>query len=229
VLIWTHRGNPGPENTLEAFAQAWADGIRFFETDIHCTKDGVLVLAHDPDISRLTGQSQKICDLTYDELAKFKIEGRWSWATLDQLVDHYPDATISIDIKSDDALNPFIKWGKNRNLNNFVIGSFSSKRTKAFRKAHPSARTALTTLEILAINSGLAFMLKRIPSAAVAMVPVSFKGLPILTKRFIRFCAQRRIQINVWTINDPIEAKRLNDLKVQGVITDDYPLFSSNA
>jgi len=47
MIIWTHRGNPGPENTLDAFKQAWKDGMCHFETDIHATSDGVLVLAHD--------------------------------------------------------------------------------------------------------------------------------------------------------------------------------------
>jgi glycerophosphoryl diester phosphodiesterase len=225
MLIWTHRGNPGPENTLEAFTQAWTDGISFFETDIHCTKDGVLVLSHDPDISRLTRQAQLISDLTFEELNQFKIEKRWSWATLDQLVEHFPEATISIDIKSDDALNPFIEWAKGRNLHNLVVGSFSRKRTAAFRKAYPEARTALTSREILAINAGSTWMLKGLPSAVVAMVPVRFKGVPILTQRFIRFCKKMGIQINVWTINDPAEADRLAALDVDGIITDNYLIF----
>ena len=225
MFIWTHRGYPGPENTLEAFTQAWAEGIRFFETDIHCTKDGVLVLSHDSDISRLTQHSQNISDLTFEELAEFKIESRWSWATLDQLVAQFPDVTISVDIKSDNALEPFIEWAKGRDLSNLVVGSFSSKRTAAFRRAHPDARTALTSIEIMAINSGLTWMLRSIPSSAVAMVPVKFNGVPILTGRFIRFCTRRNIQINVWTINDPIEAKRLANLNVHGIVTDNHLLF----
>jgi glycerophosphoryl diester phosphodiesterase len=222
VLIWTHRGNPGPENTLEAFAQAWADGIQFFETDIHCTKDGVLVLAHDPDIFRLAHHSGLIKDLTFDELAKHKIDKRWGWTKLDDLIDQFPDATISIDIKSDDALLPFIEWAKNRDLSNVVVGSFSSKRTVAFRRAYPNARTALTSVEILAINLGICWMLERYPGSKVAMIPTRFKGLPILTSRFRRYCHRNNIQINIWTVNNTEEASRLMELGIDGIVTDNY-------
>jgi len=222
MLIWTHRGNPGPENTLEAFAQAWADGIRYFETDIHCTKDRVLVLAHDPDISRLSRQSFFIKDLTFQQLEKYKIDKRWSWAKLDTLVEQFPDATISIDIKSNEALDPFIEWAKNRDLSNYVVGSFSSKRTIAFRRAYPNARTALTAVEILAINLGLCWMLERFPGSKVAMIPTRFKGLPILTNRFRRYCRKNNIQINIWTVNNTEEASRLMGLGIDGIVTDNY-------
>jgi glycerophosphoryl diester phosphodiesterase len=225
MKIWTHRGNPSPENTLEAFSKAWDDGIRFFETDIHCTKDGVLVLAHDPDIARLTAKQSTISELTYEELIQFKIHGRWSWATLDQIYEEFPEATISIDIKSDHALDPFIAWAEGKDLSNLVVGSFSSRRTIAFRQAHPGSRTALTSTEIMAINLGLRWILRSTPESVVAMVPIQFKGIPVLTKRFRNFCASREIEINVWTVNNPSDVEKLKSLGVVGVVTDNYSAF----
>lgn len=222
MLIWTHRGNPGPENTIEAFSQAWLDGIRFFETDVHSTKDGILVLAHDSDISRLSGKSLRIKDITFQELEKYKIAGRWSWARLETLVERFPEATISVDIKSDDALEPFIQWASTRDLQNLVVGSFSAKRTLAIRKAFPSARTALTTVEILAINLGVMWLLEKFSGPKIAMIPVNYKGIPIFTRRFRRYCRSKNIQINIWTINDPLEAKCLIELGASGIITDNY-------
>lgn len=45
-----HRGARGlaPENTLEAFARALEIGVMTLETDLAVTKEGVLVLSHDP-------------------------------------------------------------------------------------------------------------------------------------------------------------------------------------
>jgi len=45
-----HRGARGlaPENTLAAFAHALAIGVTTLETDLAVTRDGVVVLAHDP-------------------------------------------------------------------------------------------------------------------------------------------------------------------------------------
>ena len=225
MQIWTHRGNPGVENTLEAFAQAWSDGIRNFETDIHCTKDGFLVLAHDPDIYRLTQQAFKISDLNFEQLQNFKINHSSPWATLDDLYLKFPEAFISIDIKSDDALEPLIAWARGKDLSKLIIGSFSTERTLAFRKAFPGARTALTTREIILINLGLSFLLKNLPSSLYAMVPIKFRGIKIFTERFQRFCKSRGIQIHIWTINDPGLAKDLKSSGASGIVTDDYLAF----
>jgi|688.fasta_scaffold206791_3 glycerophosphoryl diester phosphodiesterase len=225
MQIWTHRGNPGVENTLEAFSQAWSNGITHFETDIHCTKDNVLVLAHDPDISRLTGQSYRINELDLEQLQNFKIKQTSPWATLEDLYQNFPEAFISIDIKSDDALQPLIAWAQDKDLSNLVVGSFSTHRTLAFRKAFPLARTALTTREIMLINLGLSFLLRNLPSSLFAMVPVKFRGIKIYTSRFRKFCASRGIEIHIWTINNPAVAKNLKSLGASGIVTDDYLAF----
>lgn len=57
MIIWSHRGNPGPENSLAAFDAVHKLGIRNFETDIQVTKDGVIVLSHDPHTGRLAEQN----------------------------------------------------------------------------------------------------------------------------------------------------------------------------
>ena len=45
-----HRGARGlaPENTLAGFAKALEIGVTTLETDLAVTKDGVIVLSHDP-------------------------------------------------------------------------------------------------------------------------------------------------------------------------------------
>jgi len=223
LIIWSHRGNPGPENTLKAFESAWEDGITHFETDIHATLDGHLVLAHDPSILRLTQVDQQISTLTLEQLQEFLIDGQHPWCTLEELVIRFPDAHISIDIKSDDTLDPFIAWMHGRHAENFVVGSFSSKRVQSFRQAHPSVRTALTPLETLALVFGVDRFIKWEESKKLyAMVPMKFKGIPICTPGFIRRCRSRDISIFIWTINDLETARKLIDLGVHGVVTDTY-------
>ena len=223
MIIWSHRGHPGPENTLQAFIAAWEDGITHFETDIHATLDGYLVLAHDPSILRLTQVDQQISTLTLEQLQEFLIDGQHPWCTLEELVIRFPDAHISIDIKSDDTLDPFIAWMHGRHAENFVVGSFSSKRVQSFRQAHPSVRTALTPLETLALVFGVDRFIKWEESKKLyAMVPMKFKGIPICTPGFIRRCRSRDISIFIWTINDLETARKLIDLGVHGVVTDTY-------
>ena len=226
MIIWSHRGHPGPENTLQAFTSAWEDGITHFETDIHVTLDGHLVLAHDPSILRLTQVDQQISSLTLEQLQDFPIDGQHPWCTLEGLVNRFPDAQISIDIKSDDSLDPFIQWMNGRHAENFVVGSFSSKRVLSFRQAHPSVRTALTPLETLALVFGLDRLVKWDKSKKhYAMVPLSFRGVPICTSGFIKRCRSRDISIFVWTINDVSAARKVVEKGAHGIVTDTYPLM----
>jgi glycerophosphoryl diester phosphodiesterase len=224
LIIWSHRGYPGPENTLKAFEAAWEDGITHFETDIHATLDGYLVLAHDPSILRLTQVDQQISTLTLKQLQEFPIDGQHPWCTLEELVFRFPDAQISIDIKSDDTLHPFIQWMNGRQAENFVVGSFSTKRVQSFRQAHPSVRTALTPLETLALVFGLDRLIRWDETTQhYAMVPPSFRGIPICTSSFIKRCRSRGISIFVWTINDLETARALVEKGAHGVVTDKYP------
>jgi glycerophosphoryl diester phosphodiesterase len=56
VLVLAHRGACAlrPEHTLEAYALAIADGADFVEPDLVCTRDGVLVARHEPEIGGTT-------------------------------------------------------------------------------------------------------------------------------------------------------------------------------
>jgi glycerophosphoryl diester phosphodiesterase len=85
MQIWSHRGNPGPENSLAAFDAAHKIGVRNFETDIQVTKDGVIVLAHDPHTGRVAQQKLIISQIDFAQLneATNKIAAHEPWGTLD--------------------------------------------------------------------------------------------------------------------------------------------------
>jgi glycerophosphoryl diester phosphodiesterase len=227
MTIWTHRGNPGAENALSGFQLAWENGINHFETDLQLTKDGILVLSHDPDLVRVNGSANQIRDLTLNQLQLYPIAGTDPWCTFEELINHFPLGNISIDLKSDEAVYPFIEMAKSYNYENWVVGSFASDRVKAVRNALPNIKTALTSMEVLSI------MLGRTPQGLTkgmhfAMVPPKQYGLPIVTKRFVKKCKSLNIKVFVWTINDEIEYQKMHELEIDGVITDHHAIFLGN-
>ncbi|MDR6430811.1 glycerophosphodiester phosphodiesterase [Brucella pseudogrignonensis] len=74
-----HRGlhdlnNTRWENTLAAFDAAAKAGFAI-ECDVHLTKDGGVIVFHDDDLERLTGQKGRVSDLTLEEATALKIGG----------------------------------------------------------------------------------------------------------------------------------------------------------
>ena len=74
-IVVAHRGVPTlhQENTLAGFRRAVSLGIPAAELDVQLTKDRRAVVLHDDDLRRLTGESRKIYDLTWDQASRLRI------------------------------------------------------------------------------------------------------------------------------------------------------------
>lgn len=73
IKLVAHRGAHSKrfnviENTMESFERAKDLGCWGLELDVHATKDGVIVVNHDPTLHRLWNQSVAIADLNFEQL-----------------------------------------------------------------------------------------------------------------------------------------------------------------
>lgn len=77
--VFAHRGfsSQYPENTMEAFQQAIRVGADGIENDLQMTKDGVVVVIHDENLKRLTGNEVYVKDLSYSELKAMDVGGKF--------------------------------------------------------------------------------------------------------------------------------------------------------
>src|SRR5688500_11410518 len=77
ALLPAHRGESylAPENTMAAYELAWKNGEKIIETDIHLTKDGQVVICHDLDTFRTSGNKSKLIikDSTLAEIQKVDV------------------------------------------------------------------------------------------------------------------------------------------------------------
>ncbi len=85
VAIYAHRAGAGlaPENTLPAVKQALRLGVNVIDVDVAMTKDGIVVITHDPILNPvLTRDDQgqwiceediRICNLTFEQLQQFDV------------------------------------------------------------------------------------------------------------------------------------------------------------
>ena len=70
ITVTAHRGvhRRAPENTAASIRDAIAAGADYAEIDVQLSKDGVLVVTHDSDFSRMAGVAKRVWDLTYAEI-----------------------------------------------------------------------------------------------------------------------------------------------------------------
>ena len=101
-----HRGAKRelPENTLGAFRRAFERGADAIELDVHATRDGVVVIHHDPDLGRSFGPlaGRAIAALEWSALGAVEIAEELAVPTLAQLLAIIPSgATAYVELKGD--------------------------------------------------------------------------------------------------------------------------------
>ena len=101
-LVIAHRGASGyaTENTLTAVKLAIQQKANAIEVDIWRTLDDSLVVFHDRDTKRLTGDSIVIPEVTYDQLRALALPGGEYIPTLREVLNELPrNRKIFIEIK----------------------------------------------------------------------------------------------------------------------------------
>ncbi len=221
---FAHRGGglEAAENTLAAFAHAVRLGYRYIETDVHATRDGVLLVFHDDRLERLTGLPGCPGDHRWAELKAAKVQGGEGIPLFDALLESFPDTRFNIDPKTDAAAEALATaLERHQAFDRVCVGSFSGARLARLRKRFgPRLCTSAGPLGVA--RAWLAG--KGLPSGPLApdcfQVPVRQYGVEIVTPGFLRAAHARGKQVHVWTIDDAAEMGRLLDLGVDGIMTD---------
>lgn len=230
VRAIAHRGGGGTlENTLAAFDAAVGLGYRHLETDLHVTRDGVLVVAHDPTLARVARDPRAIADLTAAELAEVRVGGEEPVPSFEELVDAFPDARLTVDLKVDAAVAPMLRLLERRPelLDRMCLGSFSTARVVAMRRRFGARlMTAATPREIvrllIAVRTGR--RPPRLDAGCVAVperYPEARRGLPVADARLLEVATEAGIAVHVWTVNDRERMAALVAAGVSGIVTDE--------
>ncbi|EYB68830.1 glycerophosphoryl diester phosphodiesterase [Deinococcus phoenicis] len=242
TLNIAHQGGEGlwPSNTLLAYRNAAALGVDILDTDMHATRDGVLVLSHDETLDRLTDTRGRIADMTLAQVlaadagyglsldggATFPFRGQGvRVAQLSEVLAAFPNMPLTIEIKqaAPSLAAPFCKALRDAGATGRVIvASFSDTAMNEFRAACPEVMTSMTEKElrplVLLSKVGLS-RLAPLPGRA-AQVPVRSGNIEVVTPAFVRAMHARGVAVQVWTVNDPAEMRRLSRMGVDGILTD---------
>ncbi len=213
------------ENTAVAFQHAVDLGYTYLETDVHATRDGVLMAFHDHTLDRTTDRVGAISTLPYGEVARARVAGKEPIPLLEDLLGAWPEARFNIDVKSDGAVLPLLEVLSRTNAwKRVCVGSFDQKRLDRVRLlAGPRLATSCGPTDVVRLRvASLSRLLRPVAgrTPACAQIPMRRNGFPVLSRDVIRTAHRLGMQVHVWTVNEPEVMERLIDAGVDGIVTD---------
>lgn len=227
--VLAHRGLAidAPENTLLAFAKAVELGVTHLETDVHGSADGVAMISHDPDLTRLVGRKTRVEQLSARDLRGIDLGHGQGFCSLADALDAFPDARFNIDIKASTAIVPTISAIRDaRATDRVLIGSFSPGRRLAVVRQLPGVATSISSRgAIVAVSAartpgGQATVRRVLRDVGAVQFPLSILRMPTMTARTIAAFHAAGVEVHAWTINDETTMEHLLDLGVDGLVTD---------
>lgn len=242
--VIAHRGLVTPEaaergvaeNSFAALRAAAMLGDAYLESDCHLTRDGEVVLFHDADLTRVTGDPRRISEVSAEELAAL-MAGLGGLATLREALAAFPGARWNLDVKAAAAAAPVGRLVA-PHADHVLVTSFSdARRLEAMRAAEISRRSAgaEATIARPATSAGRGVILRlllatllRSPGLArralsgidAVQIPERQGRLRVLRPRLIAYAHAAGVEVHVWTVNDPDDMRRLAALGVDGIVTD---------
>jgi glycerophosphoryl diester phosphodiesterase len=240
--VFGHRGSAGthPENTLESFRAAVASGVQYLEFDIHMTRDGEVVVAHDNHLARMCGLERAIPEMTYAELANadagrmFTLDGATfpfrgkgiRVPRLAEVFEAFPKLRMIVEVKQiapsvvAAMLDVIDRAGMRRGV---LVASEHQEPLDEVRKLAPEIPTNFSYLESgLFIQAMATHDANYRPPGDAVQIPHRHESWELVTKESVDFAHSFGVEVHVWTVNEEAEMSELLDTGVDGLISD-YP------
>lgn len=243
-LVIAHRGGKGlwPENSLFAFQRASALGVDMLEMDLQLSSDGELVVIHDRTLERTTDGDGAVAALSLAQLQALDAGYNWSAdggqsypyrgqgiriPSFAEVLDKLPDAPKVIEIKVPDVGIEVLLCDAlqaHQQQDQVIVASIYERSLQLFREQCPGVATSAgpgSVRLLVALNwLGLGSLLS--PSYQALQIPETHDGLLVASPSLLKAAAQRELNVQLWTINEQPDMRRLLDLGVHALITD-YP------
>lgn len=233
TLVIAHRGASAyePENTLAAFEKAIAMGADYIETDVHQTKDSVLVLMHDLSINRTCEKNPElknklIKDIAYAEFSQLKIKEKdYSPPTLEAALKLINGrCKLLIELKKGSPYYPGIEKRvmeliKKNNAESWadIIHSFDKKALLQVNEQKTGIKLQRLIVFKFPLSSfNFSKKINRDDFGEWRGVNIHYK---FARKKTIKKLHKQGKTVYVWTVNNRKKAKKLIKRGVDGIIT----------
>jgi glycerophosphoryl diester phosphodiesterase len=230
--LYAHRGASRelPENTLEAFRLALELGATAIETDAHMTRDGAIVLSHDPRGERMAGVGRNIRDVSLAAVRTWNVGAKtpggkpYRMPTLGEALEALPGVVFNVDAKQvvPDMIPTLLRVVREARAEDRVrIASFSIRNVRRVRALGYEGQTGLAGPELAALLLAPSRLARLLRVGDAAQVPLRALGMTLASQRVVDRLHGLGLRVDFWTVDDPAEARRLLALGADGIMTDD--------
>lgn len=233
-VIIAHRGSSftAPENTVAAAKLAWEQNADAVEIDIYLSNDNRVMVLHDGNTKRTTGQSFTNSETNSDVLRTLDA-GSWKDARyykgekipfLEEMIATVPKGKkMVIEIKCGPEVFPALKKivknsGKKKQL---IFIAFNWETIIEAKKMFP--KNACYWL-----SSSATEVLKKMDQVVINKLDGINLSYNIVNQQTVTKAKELGFEVLSWTIDDPEEAKRLVKLGVTAITTNRPDLMRSS-
>ena len=237
--LYAHRGASAecPENTLPAFQRAVDLGCSALEMDVHVTRDGHLLVAHDDLATRTTGAA--LAWTAIDLATAQRLDAGWGFVAPDgtrpfagkqiyaptfrEILETFRDVHINVDIKGERSVELMLALVREfRSEQRVTIASFATSTLVDVRRKKYAGETSLAAREVAALFALPAIAWRQLPwTGTAAQVPTHQGPLHFDRASFVAKCHSLGLRVDYWVIDDAAEAARLLALGADGIMTND--------
>lgn len=210
--IIAHRGASGAalENTHSAFRRAATLGADGVELDVHATRDGQIVVHHDPEVPGLG----PIAGLTWVEVARHRLANGEGIPLLRQVVSEYPALDLWVEVKGldprwDGALLSILEAHRTR----VAVHSFDHRIVARLGREAPG-------LSLGALSTS--YLIDPVAQLAACGASTLWQHWHLIDRALVEAVQTSGRRIIAWTVNDPDVAGLLAAMGVDG-LCGNYP------
>jgi glycerophosphoryl diester phosphodiesterase len=236
--VFAHRGGAAlrPENTLLAFDHGLALGADGIELDVRLSRDNVVVVHHDATLDRTTNGAGTVASFNADELEQldagynfggpgYAYRGKAGGIPrLETVLRRYPGAWLIVELKLNDpelAHRTIDLVREAGALDRVALGSFGTRVLHAARAYDPPILTGASREETrLALYRSWVKWPVRHPKYNAFQVPEVAGSTRVISPRFVRYAHDAGVAVQVWTVNEAADMRRLLGWGVDGIISD---------
>jgi glycerophosphoryl diester phosphodiesterase len=216
MLILAHRGASDArlENTLPAFTHALERGADGVELDAQLSRDGEVIVFHDPDLARLAGRQDRVDHLTWDELARVQLHHNQRIPRLADVLEAWPtDRWLNVELKAGGAAlaQKVVRLLAGRPL--VILSSFDPRMLLAARAAGSNYEHAL----LLAAQSPPFLHVGGAQAFGCGAVHIDHR---LCTAQTIQRFRAQGLNVGVWTVNSLLRKQEVAGWGVDRIITD---------